>query len=164
MPGMDGETLGQMIKADAELKQTRLIMLTSMGQRTDEQRFLEAGLEAFIVKPTRQSQLFDTLASVLGTAQNEGQPSSVDPSEEKASNVPAAEPEPALHARILLAEDNMVNQKVAVRMLEKLGCRVDVAANGKEAVEMLAQMPYDLVFIDCQMPEMRERSAYLLLR
>ena len=111
---MDGETLGQMIKADAELKQTRLIMLTSMGQRTDEQRFLEAGLEAFIVKPTRQSQLFDTLASVLGTAQNEGQPSSVDPSEEKASNVPAAEPEPALHARILLAKDNMVNQKVAV--------------------------------------------------
>jgi CheY-like chemotaxis protein len=64
-----------------------------------------------------------------------------------------------MRARVLLAEDNIVNQKLAVRMLEKLGCRVDVAADGQEAITMLAMLPYDLVFMDCEMPELDGYAA-----
>ena len=155
MPGMDGETLGKMIKADSELQSTALVLLTSLGQRADEKRFVEAGMAACLVKPACQSQLFDTLVAVWRATQNgDSLNRSMKQGEKEALPAQVEAPGPALHARILLVEDNVVNQKVAVRMLEKLGCRVDVAANGKEAVEMLAQMPYDLVFMDCQMPEM----------
>jgi CheY-like chemotaxis protein len=75
-----------------------------------------------------------------------------------------AEAPAPLHARVLVVEDNVVNQKVAVRLLEKLGCRVDVAANGLEALELFAELAYHIVFMDCQMPEMDGFEATRLIR
>ena len=158
MPGMDGEAVARAIKADPVLRETLLVLLTSYGQRGDAKRFQEAGFAAYLVKPVRQSQLLDALAAVW-RARAEGRPTELVTrhtlaeayATEKASYGTRGRTN---HARVLVVEDNVVNQKVAVRMLEKLGCRADVAADGKEALEMLEILLYDLVFMDCQMPEM----------
>jgi PAS domain S-box-containing protein len=158
MPGMDGETLGRLIKEDSGLRDTALVMLTSLGRRGDAARLKQAGFAAYLTKPAKQAQLREALASVW-VAQQAGQAAPLitqhslrEAAAEGSSQSPAAPP--AFHARVLLVEDNAVNQKVAARMLERLGCRVDKAANGKEAVEMVAALPYDVVFMDCHMPEM----------
>lgn len=157
MPSMDGETLGRAIKADPLLRETVLVMLTSFGQRGDAKRFKQAGFAAYLVKPVRQSQLMNALATVW-EARTQGRPTELLTRHTLAESRTAKTVSPTtkgktLGMRVLVAEDNIVNQRVAVRMLEKLGCRVDVAANGKEAVEMLEILPYNLVFMDCQMPE-----------
>jgi two-component system sensor histidine kinase/response regulator len=158
MPEMSGEELARAIKADPALQETVLVMLSSHGQRGDANRMKDAGFAAYLTKPVRQSQLFDALAvswatrmrgerSLLITRHTLAESAAAPPQ-------PPARTELVIRARILLVEDNAVNQKVAVRMLEKLGCRVDVAANGSEAVQMLELLPFDLVFMDCQMPVM----------
>ena len=160
MPGMDGETLGRVIKADPELRETVLVLLASFGQRGDAERFLEAGFAGYLVKPVRQSHLMDALASVWGAGTQERPTVLVTRHTLAEAKSRGAKPvAPTTRAelfrmRVLVAEDNVVNQRVAVRMLEKQGCRVDVAANGVEALEMLKALPYDLIFMDCQMPEM----------
>ena len=106
----------------------------------------QAGIAATLTKPVRQSHLFSCLLSVMGAT---GRPALPSPGAGRRAEAPTP-----LHARVLVVEDNVINQKVAVRLLEKLGCRVDVAANGREAVELLAELAYDVVFMDCQMPEM----------
>ena len=160
MPGMDGETLARVIKADPVLRETVLVLLTSFGQRGDAERFLEAGFAGYLVKPVRQSQLLDALASVWGARTQEGPTVLVTRhtlAEAKSRGAKPAAPATKaelFRTRVLVVEDNAVNQRVAVRMLEKQGCRVDVAANGVEALEMLKALPYDLILMDCQMPEM----------
>ena len=109
-----------------------------------------------LTKPVRQSHLFSCLLSVMGATERPALPS---PGAGR-----RAEAQAPLHARVLVVEDNVINQKVAVRLLEKLGCRVDVAANGLEAVELLAELAYDLVFMDCQMPEMDGFEATRTIR
>ena len=156
----DGETLGRTIKADPQFADTALVLITSVGLRGDAQRFTEAGFSAYLTKPIHQSLLWDTLVQVWA-GQRRGNPTLV--TRHSLAEAQAA-PAPALHARILLAEDNRINQKVAVRMLEKLGCRVDVATNGQEAVEMFNQLPYDVVLMDCQMPEMDGYEATAEIR
>ena len=130
-----------------------MVLLTSVSQRIDTQRLTAAGFAAVLIKPVHALQLMNALATVWGA-----QALSVSPQGTKVPKslgpYPAglATPLAAAHlmrARVLLAEDNIVNQKLAVRMLEKLGCRVDVAADGQEAINMLAILPYDLVFMDC---------------
>jgi CheY-like chemotaxis protein/HPt (histidine-containing phosphotransfer) domain-containing protein len=167
MPGMDGEGLAQAIRADRVLKNTMLVMLTSAGRRGDGRRFQEAGFAGYFVKPVRASTLMDALATAWG-AQLEGKESAIvtrhtlaesgskSAAPRGASGGGGATPAalPFEHVRVLVAEDNVVNQKVACRLLEKLGCRVEVAANGREAVEMTARIPFDIVFMDCQMPEL----------
>ena len=158
IPGMDGETLGRAIKGDPLLRETVLVMLTSLGRRGDAERLTEAGFSAYLVKPVRSSQLLDALAAVWG-GRTQGKPIELVTrhtlAEAHAARPVAPTTESKIqHVRVLVAEDNVVNQRVAMRMLEKHGCRVDVAANGKEAVEMLETLPYDLIFMDCQMPEM----------
>ena len=158
MPGMDGEALGRVIKSHPDLWDTVLLMLTSLGRRGDAARLKEAGFAAYLVKPARQAQLLDALCaawSMRSTGRTAPLVTRHTLAEAAAARSEATGPAaPRWEARILLVEDNAVNQKVATRMLERLGCRVDKAANGKEAVEMLAALPYDVVFMDCHMPEM----------
>ena len=149
MPEMDGEILGQKIKQDPDLQNTILVMMTSLGRRGDAKRLKEIGFAAYLTKPVKQSQLYDCLATVTGMQK------------EAAKERPAAivsrhslTENQKRKVRILLAEDNIINQKVAISILGKLGYSVDAVANGQEAVKALAMIPYDIVLMDCQMPEM----------
>ena len=149
MPGMDGVELGRRIKESPEIRDTRLIMMTSHGERGDAARVTQVGFAGYLAKPLRQSQLRECLALVLGRGDS-----------------PMAAPGPGLvtrhtvaesrrhRVRILVAEDNVTNQIVALKILERLGYRADVAANGREALAALRDIPYDLVLMDCQMPEL----------
>ncbi len=166
MPGMDGFELARRIMADPLLAATRLIMLTSYGQRGDGATAREAGVAAYLTKPVRQSQLFDCLSLVVS------QPA-LEPGNDSGSlGKPAQlitrhvmkETTPMTNKLILLAEDNIVNQKVAVRQLQKLGYRADAVANGREAVEALMRISYDVVLMDCQMPEMDGYEATTEIR
>ena len=153
MPGMDGVQLARAAKADPALASVRLVMLTSVSHRGHERAALDASVAAVLTKPVRQARLYECLRTILGPAD--------------LAPVPAAAPEAARLpsvARVLVVEDNHVNQIIAVRMLEKLGCRVDVAANGREALDMLPRLAYDLVLMDCQMPEMDGFAATRAIR
>ena len=168
MPGMDSESLARAIKADPALRETVLVMLTSIGQRGDARRLAEAGFAAYLVKPVRPSELMDTLTTVWGArTQNLSTPLIT---RHTLAEVRAAKTPPPVEtsqhnrAYVLVAEDNIVNRKVAAGMLEELGCRVDVACSGREAVERAAQLAYDLVFMDCQMPEMDGYQATAEIR
>ncbi len=167
LPGMDGLMLTNAIKADAVLKETTLVMLTSMGQRGDAKKMEALGLAAYLVKPVRQTQLHDTLCAVWGAKAKNISSKLVTRhtlQEEKVRKREATDPGKTVHARILLAEDNIINQKVARKMIERLGCSVDVAVNGMEVLEKLSQQDYDLIFMDCQMPEMDGYEATLEIR
>jgi len=163
MPEMDGLTLARAIKADPAIASTRLIVLTPLGQAFAPSELEVAGIDAALSKPVKQSRLFDCLVSVIGKAE--------------ASALSAAKPGGAPftplssdlrahleHTRVLLAEDNAVNQKVALALLKKLGCTADAVANGIEVLEALQRIPYPLVFMDCQMPEMDGYEATRLIR
>ncbi|MCK5229073.1 MAG: response regulator, partial [Desulfobulbaceae bacterium] len=159
MPEINGEILGQKIKQDPEIKNTILILMTSMGKRGDVKRIKELGFAAYLTKPVKQSLLYDCLATVTGIAG------------ETSKNRPAAivtrhslAEAKKRKIRILLAEDNMVNQKVAMNMLRRLGHSADAVANGKEAVKSLEMIPYDIVLMDCQMPEMNGFDATKKIR
>ncbi|HTQ32489.1 MAG TPA: response regulator [Opitutaceae bacterium] len=143
MPGIDGFTLAQEIRADATLRPIKLVMLTSAGRLAEAEELRALGIDAFLVKPVRHGQLQQTLARVLETHS---------PATRAAGRVsrPPFKPTPVLRA--LVVEDNVINQKVAQRHLEKLGHRVEVADNGARALEMLALQKYDIVIMDCQMP------------
>ena len=143
MPEMDGMMFGRAVKADATLQNTVLVMLSSVGQRQLTPEIRETGFSACLSKAVYASQLIQTVADAWR-------------SKAKGSDVPVKPrpPLPVIRARVLVAEDNVANQKVATRLLEKLGCRVDVAATGSEAVRLLRLLSYDIVFMDCQMPEM----------
>jgi signal transduction histidine kinase/CheY-like chemotaxis protein len=159
MPDMDGEQLGRLIKADPQLRQVSLVILTSSGQKSDRARFEAAGFGAYLVKPARSADLMGALAALWG-AMMDGTPSTEIITRHSVAEAiaidqkPESEWEPLPFSRILLAEDNLVNQKLARRLLEKAGCRVDVASNGIQAVEMWDQFPYDAIFMDCHLPEM----------
>jgi signal transduction histidine kinase/DNA-binding response OmpR family regulator len=160
MPGMDGMELGKRIKADPTLHSTSLIMITSGSQRSAAQTYIDAGFCVFLMKPVvRPAQLLDALtkgwlARVGHTSATRKAPAAP---EVRPALPPAAEQAPGEsrpYLRVLVAEDNAVNQRLVKRMLEKLGCRVDIAADGREAVQMATDLQYDVVFMDCSMPEM----------
>jgi len=150
MPGMDGAQLASAIRADPALAGAALVMLTSVSHLGEAKSLEGSGIDACLIKPVRQSSLLDTLATTHARRiQSGGQ---------RSRETAAPESTPARSAgralRLLVVEDNAVNQKLAARMLERLGQRADVAANGREAVEMCRLAPYDIIFMDCQMPEM----------
>ncbi len=159
MPVTDGEALGRAVKADPALRDALLVMMTSLGLRGDARRLEEIGFSAYLTKPVKQSQLHDCLATVLGRSL-------------KANRVQPA-PLATRHTlgearrrsfRVLVAEDNATNQEVALRLLDKLGVRADAVANGQEAVRALETVPYDLVFMDVQMPVMDGFEATRAIR
>jgi PAS domain S-box-containing protein len=150
MPGCDGATLGTTIQGEEALRGARLILLTSSGQRGDGRLFSELGFAGYLLKPVTHRDLTDCLTMVLGT-QAEGWRMSTQPIVTRH----ALRSQRVREARhILLAEDNLVNQKVACRILEKLGYRVDVAADGQAAFNAWQSGRYDLILMDCQMPVM----------
>jgi two-component system, sensor histidine kinase and response regulator len=170
MPGMDGMELAHRIKADPAIAPTELILLTSMGLRGEAEQARRVGFAAYLRKPVRQSKLFDAIATVMG-ALPIGEDAEANPAYEApivtrhSLEVAKAHPrERRSRPHVLVAEDNQVNQKVAARMLEKLGYRADVAANGLEALEALSRIPYAAVLMDVQMPEMGGYEATARIR
>ena len=172
MPGLDGLAVARRIKADPALATTRLVLLTSVSYRGAAQVAHAAGFAAFLTKPVRQAHLYDCLSLVVTVAPL--RPGSADPSATPLiTRHTVMEASATERGRVLVVEDNVVNQKVAAKMLERQGYRVDIAANGREAVEAVARFAYAVVFMDCQMPEMdgyaatraiREREASLVTR
>lgn len=149
MPGMEGVQLARQIKDDPALSPTHLVLLTSVAWRGEGSEARQAGMEAYLTKPVKQSDLYDCLATVMVSPTQAAQ-------EQKTLLTRHAlhEAKARHRAHLLVAEDNVINQKVATKMLENLGYRVDVAANGLEAVEALSRIPYAAVLMDCQMPQM----------
>jgi len=151
MAKMDGLELARAIKADALVRQTVLLMCSSITQRIDVATLNEAGCAAFLVKPVHQGDLLNALI----TAWNQrGTPSQVPFTRARAHSPRPGAVGASLDLRVLVVEDNVVNQKVAQRLLLDLGCRVDVASTGREALDLATLAPYDLVFMDVQMPEL----------
>jgi len=155
MPDMDGLALARAIKSDPTLAAVPLVLLTSVSYRGVAEEAQHAGFSAFLLKPIRQSQLYDCVATVMGMSSEPA------PQRLITSHTLAEAPS---RGRVLVAEDNAVNQRLAARMLEKRGCRVDVVANGLEAVEAVTRIAYDCVFMDCQMPEMDGYVATSVIR
>ncbi len=159
MPGMDGQALGKRIKAHPDLKHTKMILLTSRGMRGDAAQASSVGFDAYLTKPIKQSQMFDAVLTVFG----------------KPAKIEGRKRQPIItrHSiaetgkrklKILLSEDNPVNQKVTLIHLKKFGYMADVANNGKEALEAVKARPYDLVLMDVQMPEMDGYKATRAIR
>jgi signal transduction histidine kinase/DNA-binding response OmpR family regulator len=158
MPKMDGFALVEQIRQRPELSTATIMMLTSAGHRGDAARCKELGVSAYLLKPIRQSELRQAIARVLGAEKPEG----AIPLLTRYSLQDAREPGSSL--KLLLAEDNLVNQRLAVRLLEKRGHRVVVAANGVEVLAALKKESFDVVFMDVQMPEMDGMEATAAIR
>jgi two-component system sensor histidine kinase/response regulator len=163
MPGMDGLEVARTIRSDPALASLRLLMLTSVGVRGHAEDAKRAGVDAYLTKPVRETQLYDCMRSLMGASQD-NEAAGRSRSRDLVTRHTLSEDQARLRARVLLAEDNEVNQMVAVRMLQRLGLRADVAANGLEAVEAVARIPYDLVLMDCLMPEMDGYAATRAIR
>ncbi len=152
MPGMNGEALGEAILSNSRFQETRLILLTPLGKAVDSQRLSGLGFFTVLNKPVRQQELLHSLTlDVSREIQgSEGKP--VRPSEFLPDAQTLADRFTGRNARILLAEDNITNQQVALGMLRKFGLKADAVANGKEALRALETIHYDLVLMDVQMP------------
>lgn len=170
---IEGEALGRRIKSDPRLKRTVLLYLATTGQPGDARRLHGAGFSAYLLKPLRNADLLDAMAHAwhnreasrppLITRHSLAEARAANRSEEE-RHTPSAARMPISQARILLVEDNAINQRLVLRLLEKLECRADLANNGREALQMLARQPYDLVFMDCQMPELDGYDATRQIR
>ena len=158
MPHMDGFALVEEIRKRPELSAATIMMLTSAGHRGDASRCQELGVSAYLLKPIRQSELREAVARVVGARHQDG----AIPLITRFSLQDAREPGESL--KILLAEDNAVNQRLAVRLLEKRGHRVTVACNGLEALQALDKERFHLVLMDVQMPEMDGLEATAAIR
>ena len=180
MPKMSGMELGIAIRSDARFDKTQMVMMTSMSNRGDAKRFAEVGFCAYFPKPTTTSDLFDSLAIVIAGGEPLKQASPLITrhyiKELKKQHQVTTEPEPQQEqkkefspdTRLLLVEDNFINQTVAVAQIQQLGLNCDVAGNGLEALDLLQaapkDAPYDLIFMDCQMPELDGYEATQKIR
>ncbi len=155
MPGMDGRQLAAAIKADPTLRSVAVILLTSVNGWCDAAQLRAHGLEACLLKPARRLQLYRTLTAVWARRSKTLDFHHADLGT-RALPISTKERKSAGHfsPRVLIVEDNIINQKVAARMLANLGIRADMAGNGREALDRLEALSYDLILMDCQMPDM----------
>ena len=153
MPRMDGIELAAAVRADAKLRDMRLVLVTSLHSTDELARARGAGIDAYLSKPVKRLDLFRALAQTLG----ETLPETAQPASERGQGI-------AFHARVLLAEDNGVNQVVARNMLKALGCDHVIVKNGAEALEAVQQGGFDMVLMDCQMPVMDGFAATRAIR
>ena len=145
MPGMDGEQTARAIKSDPAVKDVKIIILTSMGERGDAKRFESLGCSGYLLKPVKQQMLFDAIVAVLTNKEDQA-PVLVTRhilSEKRRSGL-----------RVLLAEDNPINQKLAMVLLQKAGYSVDAVETGSQAVEKVKSGTYNAILMDVQMPDM----------
>lgn len=156
MPDRDGLDLAREIRANPQLAASQIIMLSSMSRAMDAEQLRQLGVDKFLAKPIDQRELYDALVAASGQRQHASGP-------ESAPASPVTDP--ATQAlRILLAEDNLVNQKLAAHFLTRLGHHFAIAGNGLEALRLLAQDSWDLVLMDLQMPELDGEKATRLIR
>jgi len=141
MPIMDGLTMAATLRSEPQLANVKMVMLTSLASGNEARLAFENGVDQYLTKPVRQHELLEALAKVLS-------------SEQPAAIARAAAAATVHRARVLVAEDNLVNQEVARAMLRDLGCEIRLADNGREALNALRSQSFDIVFMDCQMPEM----------
>jgi PAS domain S-box-containing protein len=160
MPDIDGEMLSKQIKTDEKLKHTKLVMMSSLNHRRSFKRMQELGFSAYLMKPVKQSRLIDCLKEVLSS---KGEHLVTD-RQRQTQLRPLYSTRIASKLKILLAEDSLINQKVAINQLKNIGYEVDVAANGKEVLEAIARLRYDLILMDCQMPELDGYSTTRQIR
>jgi PAS domain S-box-containing protein len=158
LPDTDGLELARAIAESDQFAGTRVIMLAGLLERDLASAARAAGVAAVVTRPVRHQALHEAIYQALGLA-----PAARDRSAPSAG-LPAPDARPRARARVLLAEDNPVNQKVAMRMLEGLGHRVELVGNGLEAVEAARRAPYDIILMDCQMPEMDGYAATAEIR
>ena len=158
MPGADGLEVARAIRGDPAIADTPLVLLTSSGRRGDANVARQSGIDAFLTKPARMATLHDCLATLTGDRPSRDVPAPL------VTQYTLKEAAWRSRAHLLVADDNMVNQKVAALMLEKLGYRVDVVANGAEVLEALSRTRYAAVLMDCQMPEMDGYKATTEIR
>ncbi len=159
LPKVEGTEVGQRLLGEPALNGTQMVLLAPIGTRADTAAAIEAGFAACVVKPFRRERIWRSLAAILGMdVGSGGRKERVSGGHCVGSDVPAQS------ARVLLAEDNPVNQKVIVRMLQKLGYQVDIASDGREAVEAACSSGYDIVLMDCEMPAMDGYQATRAIR
>jgi two-component system sensor histidine kinase/response regulator len=149
MPNMDGMSVARAIRADPALAAIAVVILTSLAYHPDDGDLQSMGIAAYLTKPVKQSRLYDTLATVIHERTSQT-PRSHGRTPERYQPAPLADS----GLRVLVAEDNPVNQKVALRLLDKLGVRADAVANGLEVLEAIDRSEYDIILMDCQMPEL----------
>ncbi|MBI5367188.1 MAG: response regulator [Planctomycetes bacterium] len=159
MPDMDGLALAHAVLADATLAAPVLILLSSIEQKGDAAAVRAAGISACLLKPIRQSALLNALMTAWAARTAPAAAVAAAP-----TPPPAAAPSPLHRARALVVEDNPANQRLAAFQLERLGVRADHAADGREALSCIARIRYDVVFMDCQMPEMDGYEATAAIR
>ncbi|OQW95461.1 MAG: hypothetical protein BWK77_07400, partial [Verrucomicrobia bacterium A1] len=157
MPGMDGLSLARAIKEDPAIADAQLVMLTSLGQQLSPQTLRSAGIADCLVKPVKQSRFFDCLVNALSGSSGGLGHQAVD-----APSVQVARASPP--ARILIAEDNLINQKVALSQLQKLGYTADTVTSGIEVLDVMKRVTYDIILMDCQMPERDGYEATRIIR
>ena len=160
LPGMAGKRLACSIKEDDRLASTRIIMLTTYGFRGDGAKMKEIGIDGYFCKPIRQSDLYNAIITVLGLSTGKRK----DSDEKKLVTRHMLKENMKKKIRILVADDNMINQKVAVHLLNKFGYRSDTAGNGCEVLKALEQVSYDMILMDVQMPEMDGYEATKKIR
>jgi signal transduction histidine kinase/CheY-like chemotaxis protein len=155
MPDMDGLMLAKVIKSDPAIANVGLVMLTSLGRKLPAEVLQAHGILACLLKPVRQSELYSNLVSAASGITRTGHTKFISPKEIGI---------PSKTGRVLLAEDNPVNQKVALRQLKKLGYTADVVANGFEVLEAVQRTQYSIILMDCHMPEMDGYEATRRIR
>lgn len=157
MPDMDAPSFAAAITKDPQMNSVSMVITASKGERGDAKRYKALGFSAYFCKPVQQSDLYNSMVEIAGRNKSDDGPNDLitrhSLSEKKNSRF-----------LILLVEDNLINQKVAAGMLEKFGFRVDIVSNGYKAIKVLEQSCYDLVFMDCQMPQMDGYEATKLIR